>query len=69
MALATYRTKAGAQRYANEIIARFKATMAEKGKTFDAYPVPNNAFGYWVAVEVDGRKAIADKRPRNYGRL
>jgi hypothetical protein len=63
--IAEYKTERGATRYAKEIMAKFSHIKA--------YATPSNAFGYWVAVERtdtdrQGRRALAEKRPRNYSK-
>lgn len=61
MAIATYKTRAGAQWYANEL------AKAHPGCTFEV--VPGNDWNFHVKVTTaDGRTALAERRPANFGK-
>src|SRR5690348_12982613 len=61
MAIATYKTRAGAQWYANEL------AKAHPGCTFEV--VPGNDWNFHVKVTMaDGRTALAERRPANFGK-
>jgi hypothetical protein len=63
MRSARYTTKAGAQRYADELKRRWPAL------TFQPVPHPADPFyAFAVATEKDGKIAYAGRRPKGFGK-